>query len=171
MALPGGRFVCQVTVALFSSSACQGSDRPVPQAESSPLRASATPKSPSAAAPPSTPAAAAAKPKPRSKSPAPKPPLSFTIVTLSRGKGVPPAAREALRSVQELVETDRRQGVKVIVETTRIGLEGETRTCVEYQDTVAGARAYERARVIVKGVDLTTLTLEPCPAKPPRDQE
>lgn len=171
MALPGGRFVCQVTVALFSSSACQGSDRPVPQAESSPLRASGTPKSPSAVPPPSTPTAVAAKPKPRSKSPAPKPPVSFTIVALSRGKGVPPATREALRSVQELVETDRRQGVKVIVETTRIGLEGETRTCVEYQDTVAGARAYERARAIVKGVDLATLTLEPCPAKPPQDQE
>jgi hypothetical protein len=97
--------------------------------------------------------------------------LRFTIVTLSRGKGVPPPAREALRSVQELVETDRRQGVKVIVETTRIGLEGETRTCVEYQDTVAGARAYERARTIVEGVDLATLTLEPCPAKPRQDQE
>jgi hypothetical protein len=97
--------------------------------------------------------------------------MSFTIVALSRGKGVPPAAREALRSVQELVETDRRQGVKVIVETTRIGLEGETRTCVEYQDTVAGGRAYERASAIVKGVDLVNLTLEPCPAKPPQDQK
>jgi hypothetical protein len=87
---------------------------------------------------------------------------SFAIYALSRARGVPPEAREALRQVQELVETDQKRGVSVTLETTRIGIEGETRVCVEYRDPGDGTRAYERAKEIVQGVDLVNLVAEPC---------
>ena len=87
---------------------------------------------------------------------------SFAVYALSRGKGVPPEAREALRRVVELAEEDRRRGVKVTVTTTRIGLEGETRACLAYEDPKEGTRAFERARAIVKNVDLVNLKAEPC---------
>lgn len=92
----------------------------------------------------------------------PPPVRSFAVYALSRGKGVPPEAREALRHVVELAEKDQRRGVKVTVTTTRIGIEGETRVCVAYEDPQQGARAYERARAIVKNVDLVNLAEEPC---------
>jgi hypothetical protein len=91
-----------------------------------------------------------------------KPIKSFAVYTLSRGKGVPPEAREALEQVTNVVESDRKRGVRVTVETTRIGIEGEKRMCVEYQDPRDGARAWERASAIVKGVDLVNLVAEPC---------
>lgn len=93
---------------------------------------------------------------------------SFAIYGLSRGKGVPPEAREALRRVRELVETDQNRGVSVSAETTRIGIEGETRVCVEYKDPGEGTRAYERVKVIVKGVDLVNLVAQPCATPAPQ---
>jgi hypothetical protein len=81
---------------------------------------------------------------------------------LSRGTGVPPKAREALEQVTSFVELDRKRGVRVSVETARVGLEGEKRVCVAYEDSRDGARAWERASAIVKGVDLVNLVAEPC---------
>jgi hypothetical protein len=87
---------------------------------------------------------------------------SFAVYTLSRGTGVPPEAREAQLKIQKLAEADRDRGLSVSIETTRIGIEGERRLCVTYQDPRSGARAFARARVIVKGVDLINLVVEPC---------
>src|SRR2546421_10404028 len=58
---------------------------------------------------------------------APRSVKSFAVYALSRGSGVPPTAREALRKVQALVEKDQKRGIGVTIETTRIGIEGETR--------------------------------------------
>lgn len=105
---------------------------------------------------------AAATPAP---DPTPQPSTSsrsFAVYTLSRGKGVPPEAREALRKVREMLEDDRSRGLGVRVQSTRIGIEGETRLCAEYQDAKTAVQAIERARAIVKGVDLTNLVIEPC---------
>jgi hypothetical protein len=87
---------------------------------------------------------------------------SFTVYALSRGKGVPREAREALGSVRKLVEADRSRGVKVTLETTRIGLEGETRLCAAYQDPKDAAAAFERAKALVRGIDLVNLVAGPC---------
>jgi hypothetical protein len=87
---------------------------------------------------------------------------SFAVYTLSRAKGVPPEAREAQLKIQKLAEADRDRGLSVSIETTRIGIEGETRLCIGYKDARNGARAFERARAIVKGVDLINLVAEPC---------
>jgi hypothetical protein len=120
------------------------------------------PASPQAAAPAPGPATEPAAPSSARTSGRAKPIKSFAIYTLSRGTGVPPAAREALEQVTNLVESDRKRGVRVTVETTRIGLEGEKRMCVEYENPTDGARAWERASAIVKGVDLVNLKAEPC---------
>lgn len=87
---------------------------------------------------------------------------SFAVYALSRGSGVPPEARAAQQKVQRLAEADRDRGLSVTIETTRIGLEGERRVCIAYRDSRHGARALERARAIVKGIDLVNLVVEPC---------
>ena len=76
------------------------------------------------------------------------------------------SAREAQQKVEKLVEEDRARGVKVTVETKRIGLEGERRLCVTYERAPDGVEALERVRAIVKGVDLVNLVEEPCTAPP-----
>ncbi|HVR72305.1 MAG TPA: hypothetical protein VMT87_15800 [Vicinamibacteria bacterium] len=89
------------------------------------------------------------------------------MYALSRGKGVPREAREALGKVRALVEADRARGVSVRLESARIGLEGETRLCAEYEDAAAAARAYARASALVEGVDLVNLVAGPCASGPP----
>ena len=78
---------------------------------------------------------------------------------------MPSEAREALEQVTNLVESDRKRGVKVTVQTTPIGIEGERRLCAEYEDPREGTRAWERAGAIVKGVDLVNLVAETCQKK------
>ncbi len=87
---------------------------------------------------------------------------SFAVYILSRGRGVPPEARAAQMEVQKLAEADRDSGLTVSIAATRIGIEGERRLCVTYEDPQNGARALERAREIVKGIDLINLVVEPC---------
>jgi hypothetical protein len=98
---------------------------------------------------------------------------TFSIYALSRGKGVPAEAHDAQQKVQELVETDRKRGIQVKVEATRIGIEGERRLCVTYENPREGARALARVRAIVRGIDLVNLVEEPCtpPSKSPEKEE
>lgn len=93
---------------------------------------------------------------------------SFSVTVLSRGKGVPAEAREALAEVRKVVEADRSRGVKVTMTTDRIGIEGESRLCVEYENGRDGSRAYQRAGEIVKGVDLVNLDAGECEEKSSR---
>jgi hypothetical protein len=101
-------------------------------------------------------------------------PRSFAVYALSRGKGVPAEARRALDDVQKLVDEDRRRGVAVESRRTRIGLEGETRLCVEYEDPEPARKAQRRARDIVEGVDLVNLVVGPCDesrSQPDREED
>src|SRR2546423_9905710 len=93
---------------------------------------------------------------------APRSVKTFAVYALSRGRGVPPAAREALRKVRALVEKDQKRGIGVTIETTRIGIEGETRMCIDYKNATDGRRAYDRARPIVTGLAPANLVAEPC---------
>ena len=99
---------------------------------------------------------------------------TFQLSILSRGSGVPAAAKEAAQQVQKLVDADRARGIRVTVETTRIGIEGERRMCVTYQNAREGGRMFERVRALVKGVDLVNLVEGPCttsPAASPKKEE
>jgi len=103
------------------------------------------------------------------KAPAPDV-TSFAVFALSRGKGVPPEARDVLRKVAEMAEADERRGVRVVTRRTRIGLEGETRLCVEYQSAADARRGLEQVEKIVKDVDLVNLVPGPC-AEPAKARE
>ena len=93
---------------------------------------------------------------------APGPP-SFSVYALSRGKGVPDEAREALDRSRRLLKRAQEQGeVKKIVEQ-RIGLEGETRLCVEFSDEQAANRFFGQIQHFSNGVDLVNVKKEPCP--------
>jgi hypothetical protein len=72
--------------------------------------------------------------------------------------------------VQALVEGDRARGLAVRIEVSRIGLEGETKLCAEYEDPRAAEQAFERARALVKGVELVNLAREPCPKGPGKEE-
>ena len=106
-----------------------------------------------------------------SPSPEPAPVASFAVYALSRGKGVPPEARAALQRVETMVEESRKRGVTVTVTTARIGIEGETRVCFAYEDPKEGARDYERARDLVKDVDLVNLKVESCGEAAHKEEE
>jgi hypothetical protein len=88
--------------------------------------------------------------------PAGAPISGFSVQALSRGRGVPAEAREALQKVRALVEADRAQGMAVTLESRRFGLEGETELCIEYEDREQAAATFRRAQALVSGVDLVT---------------
>lgn len=90
---------------------------------------------------------------------------SFAVFALSRGKGVPAEARDVLRKVTELVEADKRRGVGVESRRTRVGLEGETKLCVEYRERADARRALEQVEKLVKDVDLVNLVPGRCDEK------
>lgn len=137
---------------------------PVPSSEQ---RAAPAPDRP----PPSPTPGATGRPLPLAASPAAAPPVdprgggaahSFAVYALSRGRGVSDAALAAQQKVLELVEADRARGLTVDAQQIRIGLEGERKVCVTYADEREGARALERVRGVVQGVDLVNVVVERC---------
>lgn len=90
-------------------------------------------------------------------------PSSFSVYALSRGKGVPDEAREVLDRSRRLLKSAQEQGeVKKIVEH-RIGLEGETRLCVEFSDEQAANRLFGQIQHLSNSVDLVNVKKELCP--------
>ena len=90
------------------------------------------------------------------------PPRSFAVYALSRGHGVPEAAREVLRKVRAWLDQAKQAGSVVDIRETRIGLEGETRLCVEFADSESAQAMLKRIRAFTKGVELINLVVEPC---------
>jgi hypothetical protein len=90
-------------------------------------------------------------------------PFSFSVYALSRGKGVPDEAREVLDRSRRLLKSAQEEGaVKKIVDH-RIGLEGETRLCVEFSDEQAANKLFGQIQQLSNGVDLVNVKKEPCP--------
>lgn len=86
----------------------------------------------------------------------------FALYALSRGKGVPAAARDAMIKAREWLDDAKRTGRVVHIVETRIGLEGETRLCAEFADLESSQTMLERIRELVEGVELINLVVEPC---------
>jgi hypothetical protein len=162
MALVGT--VCGVAVV-----ACRGPQRPPAPTGGSATSEDASTPSPTPAAEPTVDAWASDSGSKGTSHAAPS--KGFSVYALSRGKGVPAAARNALRQVREAVEADRSRGVGVRVETSRLGLEGEARVCAEYDDPEDARLALDRARALVKGIDLVDLVVEPCGKPDPEEEE
>lgn len=109
---------------------------------------------------PVPPRPSAARPAPAAETATPAE-RAFAVVTLSRGRGVPPEARAAMQRVSAMVEADRARGIGVETRRERIGLEGETRLCVRYESAAEGARARARAEEMTRGTDLVRIE-KPC---------
>jgi hypothetical protein len=91
----------------------------------------------------------------------------FVLYALSRGKGVPEAARDALEKSQTLLEDARQRGEVVKLTQTRLGLEGETKLCVQAKDAPASRKLQGEVRRIGKNVDLFNVVEESCSRKRP----
>lgn len=87
---------------------------------------------------------------------------SFAVYTLSRGKGVPEAARTILQDSGTLVESLRQKGHDIKITQQRIGLEGETRLCVEFSDTKLASATLQKIRILSQDEALVNVVEEPC---------
>jgi hypothetical protein len=86
----------------------------------------------------------------------------FAVYALSRGKGVPEPTRGALRKAHTLLEGAKQSGKVIRLKEARIGLEGETRLCVEAKDVAAARALLRELRAIAENVELFNVVVEPC---------
>ena len=86
----------------------------------------------------------------------------FALYALSRGKGVPDATRKTYQAAREQLKRAQADGLLSRFEEGRIGLEGETRLCVEFANAQEAEKLILRLRAMVEGVDLLNLIEEPC---------
>lgn len=91
-----------------------------------------------------------------------KPGAEFALYALSRGKGVPEATRDAFDKANTFLEQSRQRGDVLSLTKTRIGLEGETRLCVQAKDAAAARALQEQVWSIVGDVELFNVVEEPC---------
>jgi hypothetical protein len=89
-------------------------------------------------------------------------PPTLAVSALSRGKGVPAPTKAALAEIRVVLGQAQADGRVVAMASKRIGLEGETRTCVEFRDADAAAAMTARVRALAHGVDLLNVVEEPC---------
>jgi len=83
---------------------------------------------------------------------------------LSRGKGVPDETRAAYKDIRALLEPQRANYTVTDLRTQRIGLEGETRLCAEFQSAKEAQAALAEIRKRAAGVDLIEVSEAPCPS-------
>lgn len=84
------------------------------------------------------------------------------LYALSRGKGVPDAARNRYEAAREQIKRAQADGLVSRFEESRFGLEGEMCLCVEFADAQEAEDLIRRLRSMVDGVDLLNLIEEPC---------
>ena len=83
---------------------------------------------------------------------------------LSRGKGVPDETRDAYKDIHALLEQQRATYAVTDLRTQRIGLEGETRLCAEFQSAKDAQAALAEIRKRAASVDLLEVSEAPCPS-------
>lgn len=86
----------------------------------------------------------------------------FALYALSRGKGVPETTRGAFRQAHVLLEGAKQRGEVIRLKETRIGLEGETRLCVEAKDVASARTLLRELRAMAEKVELFNVVVEPC---------
>lgn len=84
---------------------------------------------------------------------------------LSRGKGVPAQARDAYKQIRYVLERQQADGNVTALQSSRIGLEGETRLCAEFRNREDAQAALAEIRKLAAGVDLLNFAEEPCPSR------
>lgn len=96
---------------------------------------------------------------------------SVAVYSLSKGKGVPPETKAALQKARALMQELHGKGSGGSIQEERIGLEGETRLCVELEDASAARDLLERLRAIARDVTLLNVVEEPCRKPEPGGQK
>ena len=91
-------------------------------------------------------------------------PTHITINVLSRGKGVPAETREAYKKIRALLEQQQATAAVTALQYQRIGLEGESRLCVEFRNASDAQAALTEIRKISADVDLLNVVEAPCPS-------
>ena len=91
-------------------------------------------------------------------------PTRITINALSRGKGVPAETREAFKQIRTLLERQQATAAVTAVQYQRIGLEGESRLCVEFRNASDAQAVLTEIRKISADVDLLNVVEAPCPS-------
>ena len=91
-------------------------------------------------------------------------PTRITINALSRGKGVPAETREAFKQIRALLERQQAAAAVAALQYQRIGLEGESRLCVEFRNASDVQAALAEIRKIAAGVELLNVVEAPCPS-------
>lgn len=89
----------------------------------------------------------------------------FALYALSRGRGVPEPTRDAFDKASTYLEESRQRGEVLSLNKTRIGLEGETRLCVQAKDAAAARALQEQVWSIAGDVELFNVVEEPCSKK------
>ena len=92
-------------------------------------------------------------------------PVHVTIDALSRGKGVPAETREAFKQIRALLEQQQATAAVAAMRYQRIGIEGESRLCVEFRNASDAQTALAEIRRIAAGADLLNVVEAPCPSK------
>jgi len=98
----------------------------------------------------------------------PIPPMTskgFTVLVLSRGSGVPKSTGDGFAKIMALLQETRQAGTNIRIATDKIGLEGETRLCVDFTDQDLGGRLLTQVNELTQGLELINVINEPCGAK------
>lgn len=90
-------------------------------------------------------------------------PVHATVTTLSRGKGVPAESRAALKRIRALLEAGQATAAVTDLQTQRIGLEGESRLCIEFRTASEARPLLSEMHRLAAGIDLLDITETPCP--------
>ncbi|KAF1710904.1 hypothetical protein CSC73_04905 [Pseudoxanthomonas sacheonensis] len=90
--------------------------------------------------------------------------MRITIDALSRGKGVPAETREAFKQIRALLERQQATSAVAAMRYQRIGIEGESRLCVEFRNASDAQAALTEIRKIAAGADLLNVVEAPCPS-------
>lgn len=143
-------------VTLAFAAACE---RAAPPVSATPRPVAATP-TPAASPPPARRPVVAMQQAPAASD---APPRTLAVYTLSRGKGVPDEARATLKEIRALLDAARNDGRVTDMASTRIGIEGETRLCVEFRDAAAADALGAEVRAAARDVELLNVVEERCP--------
>ena len=83
----------------------------------------------------------------------------FQFTMLSKGAGVPEETRVAFAQAESLLLNLEKQGVALSWKRERVGLEGETRVCVRFEDQDSAQKAFQKIKQM--GSENDYLLLEP----------
>lgn len=100
-------------------------------------------------------------PEPRAPVDPSSPPFAFVVEALSRGAGVPDAARQALGESRRILDAAERDHPGITFSESRIGIEGETRLVVLCRDPAAGRDVFHAIQQLAEGVDLLNVREAP----------